>query len=222
MRAGSYGWQAANAGCAAMLWTNTMPNLPPWGATTPALGNNPLVVAVPRASGAHIVLDIAMSQFSYGSLAAYAARGEKLPVPGGFDTRGELSTDPAAIEQTQRALPIGFWKGSGLAFVLDVLAAGLSAGKATSQITPDPLRETGLSQMFLAISPQAAAGFAQMEHAAQAAIDALHAASPVQKGNPARYPGESTLRIRERNLREGVPVDDGVWQAFLALEAETR
>src|ERR1700679_965963 len=48
MRAGTSGWQAADAGFAAMCWTNTLPNLPPWGAKTAALGNNPLVVAVPR------------------------------------------------------------------------------------------------------------------------------------------------------------------------------
>ena len=85
MRAGTYGWQAADAGFAAMCWTNTMPNLPPWGASSAALGNNPLVVAIPRrvisetggeGESAPIVLDMAMSQFSYGTLASYR-RGER-------------------------------------------------------------------------------------------------------------------------------------------------
>src|SRR5487761_2391408 len=48
MRAGTYGWQAAEAGFAGVCWTNTMPNLPPWGAKSAALGNNPLVVAIPN------------------------------------------------------------------------------------------------------------------------------------------------------------------------------
>ena len=110
MRGGSYGWQAAEAGAAAVCWTNTMPNLPPWGATDARLGNNPLVVAVPRARGEHVVLDMAMSQFSYGALESYRARGEQLPVPGGYDGRGRLTRDPAAIEHSGRPLPIGFWK----------------------------------------------------------------------------------------------------------------
>ena len=84
MRAGAYGFQAADAGYAALCWSNTLPNLPPWGASSPALGNNPLVVAIPRTDGA-IVLDMAMSQFSYGSLAKYSAKDEPLPVPGGYD-----------------------------------------------------------------------------------------------------------------------------------------
>ena len=47
MRGGTYGWQAAEAGVIAICWTNTCPNLPPWGARQPRVGNNPLVIAVP-------------------------------------------------------------------------------------------------------------------------------------------------------------------------------
>src|SRR5207245_1614278 len=71
MRGGGYGWRAADAGVVLLCWTNTLPNLPPWvpnGSAPPRLGNNPLVVAVPRADGRHVVLDMAMSQFSFGAL----------------------------------------------------------------------------------------------------------------------------------------------------------
>ncbi|MGC2614719.1 MAG: 3-dehydro-L-gulonate 2-dehydrogenase, partial [Terracidiphilus sp.] len=133
MRGGTYGWQAADAGVIGICWTNTMPNVPPWGAVEPAIGNNPLVIAVPRAKG-HVVLDMAMSQFSYGALETYRKRGEMLPVEGGFDTEGRLTRDPGAIEKSQRLLPVGFWKGSGLAVVLDMIAAMTSLGNATHQI----------------------------------------------------------------------------------------
>jgi 3-dehydro-L-gulonate 2-dehydrogenase len=229
MRGGSFGWQAAEAGFAAMCWTNTLPNLPPWGATTPAVGNNPLVVAVPRreragggvpgepvrwGESAPIVLDMAMSQFSYGTLAAYRERGELLPFPGGFDERGELTRDPAAIERTQRALPIGLWKGSGLAFVLDVLAAMLADGRATHEIASDPLAEVGQSQVFVAMAPSAISSMDELDRIAQGAIDALHAASPVEAGGVVRYPGEGTMRVREESMRLGVAVEEGVWRGL--------
>src|SRR5437588_13113534 len=51
MRGGGYGWQAAEAGVVGICWTNTMPNLPPWGAGEPRLGHNPLVGAGPRPRG---------------------------------------------------------------------------------------------------------------------------------------------------------------------------
>ena len=74
MRGGSYGWQAADAGVIGLCWTNTLANLPPWGSSVAALGNNPLIIAVPRPAG-HVVLDMAMSQFSYGALATYQQKG---------------------------------------------------------------------------------------------------------------------------------------------------
>jgi 3-dehydro-L-gulonate 2-dehydrogenase len=222
MRGGSYGWQAAEAGFAAMCWSNTLPNLPPWGATTPAVGNNPLIIAVPRRDGtgrsAPIVLDIAMSQFSYGTLSAYRERGELLPFPGGFDEHGELTRDPAAIERTQRALPIGLWKGSGLAFVLDVLAAMLADGRATCEIPRDPLQEVGQSQIFLALAPSALTSIEELDRIAAGAIDFLHAATTIEPGRIPRYPGEGTLRIREESLRLGVAVDEPAWDGLLALE----
>jgi 3-dehydro-L-gulonate 2-dehydrogenase len=160
MRGGTYGWLAADSGVFALCWTNTLANLPPWGASTAAIGNNPLVIAVPRPGGAHVVLDMAISQFSYGALSAYSARGVQLPVPGGYDLAGNLTTDAAAIEASKRALAIGYWKGSGLSLVLDMLAAMLSGGKATHDIPQEPTRESGVSQVFLAIDP---ASFASAE-----------------------------------------------------------
>jgi 3-dehydro-L-gulonate 2-dehydrogenase len=214
MRGGSYGWLAAEAGMFAMCWSNTLANMPAWGATTPSVGNNPLVIAVPRAdaAGGHVVLDMAMSQFSYGTLAAYSRRGELLPVDGGFDTAGKLTRDAAAIEASQRALPVGYWKGSGLSLVLDMFAAMLSGGLATHQLSLDPVRESGQSQVFLAIDPGAVATAQELSRIADGILGSLHAATPVDPESPVRYPGEETLRLREENMRLGVPVDPAIWQ----------
>jgi len=201
MRGGTYGWQAADAGFAGVCWTNTMPNLPPWGADTPRIGNNPLVIAVPRPEG-HVVLDMAMSQFSYGALASYRLRGEQLPVPGGFDRDGELTRDPAAIEASRRPLPIGFWKGSGLALMLDMVAALLAGGRATHEIPRVPEQETGMSQVFLAFDLQSIAGADE----ATRIVDAILADLQV------RYPGERALETRRQYLDEGIPVEPSAWQ----------
>ncbi len=79
------------------------------GAKEPCIGNNPLVIGVPRAKGA-LVLDMAMSQFSYGALEAYRKRGEALPVDGGFDAKGNLTRDPGAIEHPDACCPRAFGK----------------------------------------------------------------------------------------------------------------
>jgi len=213
MRGGSYGWQAADAGMIGVCWTNTQPNVPPWGAADPRIGNNPLVLAVPRRDG-HIVLDMALSQFSVGAMAAYAARGDALPVAGGYDEGGTLTQDPAAILASRRLLPIGFWKGSGLAFALDLIAAALAAGQATHQISQDPEEETGLSQVFIAIDPASLGSDGDTSRIADAALEHLIAGP-----GTVRYPGAGTLAIRARSLRDGVEVDPAIWTEVQASAA---
>ena len=216
MRGGTYGWQAADAGLIGICWTNTMPNLPPWGGVEPVIGNNPLIIAVPRANG-HVVLDMAMSQFSYGELESYRMRGEMLPVDGGFDGEGRLTRDPGAIEQSQRPLPVGYWKGSGLSMVLDMVAAMMAAGNATHQLVADPLRETGVSQVFVALNPAALGDGAKTAEIADEVVASVHGCRAAEAGAKVRYPGERTLRIREENRRLGLPVEAGVWEAILRM-----
>lgn len=213
MRGGSYGWQAAEAGVIGICWTNTLANLPPWGASDARLGNNPIVIAVPRTEGP-VVLDMAMSQFSFGALESYRRRNELLPVVGGYDTAGELTRNAAEIETSRRPLPIGFWKGSGLALLLDMVAAALSGGRATHEIQLDPLRETELSQVFLALDPSSLAG-PDMAGIVERIVDDLHV--PSADGQRPTYPGERTLETRRRNLEQGIPVDPEIWQQVQAL-----
>jgi len=215
MRGGNYGWQAADAGMIGICWSNTLPNVPAWGATVPLIGNNPLIIAVPRGGG-HVVLDIAMSQFSYGALGTHRMRGRELPVDGGYDEHGELTRDPAAIERTQRLLPIGFWKGSGLAILLDMVAAVLSGGKATHDFSTVPEEESGQSQVFLALDAASMGAPGESESIADRIVDALHEGA-AEAGEEVRYPGERTLETRRRSLAEGVFVDDAMWREVLAL-----
>ncbi|MEF3304932.1 3-dehydro-L-gulonate 2-dehydrogenase [Paenibacillus sp. GYB003] len=218
MRAGSYGWLAAEAGCVGICWTNTIPNMPPWGAKESKIGNNPIVFAVPRTDGSPIVLDVAMSQFSYGKMSIHAASGEPLPVPGGFDADGNPTRDASAILATRRSMPIGFWKGSGLSFMLDAIVTLLSGGNSSMDMGKLGA-ERDLSQVFIAVDAARLPDRDELGRKIADMIDDLHAAAPDENGGKARYPGEETMRVRERNLRDGIPVDESIWRAVLELDA---
>ncbi len=218
MRGGTYGWQAAEAGCALICWTNTKPNMPPWGAQDPRLGNNPIIIAVPRQNGP-VVLDMAMTQFSYGRLETARRRGEMLPVPGGFDKQGNLTQDPVAIMESERPLPIGYWKGSGLALLLDLVAILLSSGQATYQIGQQE-SEYGVSQVFIAFDVTRSGRSTLVNQVVDQVIDDLHKAVPVQDGGEVLYPGEQALRTRRDNLANGIPVDPSIWGQILELYRE--
>ncbi|HEX8021921.1 3-dehydro-L-gulonate 2-dehydrogenase [Mucilaginibacter sp.] len=213
MRGGTYGWQAAEAGFISISFTNTIANLPPWGGVSPRLGNNPLVIAVPRKNGP-VVLDMAISQYAVGKLKQYEANNnEPLPLPGGYDDEGKLSIDAAAILKSQRLLPVGFWKGSGLSLVLDILATILSGGNSTAEITKSE-HETGISQVFICIKPDSTE---QTETLINEIIEYTKTSLPEYEGASISYPGEGALRTRGKNLREGVPVDEGIWNEVVNM-----
>jgi 3-dehydro-L-gulonate 2-dehydrogenase len=207
MRGGTYGWQAADAGMIGLCFTNTIANMPPWGGIDARLGNNPLIIAVPRTDG-HVVLDMAISQYSFGKLNLYKSKNEQLPLPGGYDTEGNLTTDPAAIIESLRPLPIGFWKGSGLSLVLDLLATVLSQGRSTADVT-DSGSESGVSQVFICIQPNAGV---QTETLIENIIKYTKSSRPEKEGGHISYPGENTLKTREKSLKEGIWVDEGIWE----------
>jgi 3-dehydro-L-gulonate 2-dehydrogenase len=208
MRGGTYGWQAADAGCIGICFTNAIAGMPAWGGATPVLGNNPLVIAVPRKEG-HIVLDMAMSQFSYGKMQEYELKGKPLPLSGGYDEQGNLSTDPVAIRKTKRALPIGFWKGSGLAMVLDVLLVALSGGRSTANITAHG-KEYGVSQCFICLhQPDLHASLTEE------ILRYVKESTPASEGETISYPGERTLQTRRESEKEGVPVNEEIWAQVL-------
>jgi 3-dehydro-L-gulonate 2-dehydrogenase len=206
MRGGTYGWQAAEAGCIGVCITNTIANMPPWGGTKPALGNNPLVIAVPRKEG-HVVLDMAISQFSYGKLLEYQLTGKPLPVPGGYDAEGKLTTDAKKIRTSWRSLPIGYWKGSGLSLLLDLLVSGLSGGRTVAQITAEG-EEYGLSQVFICINAQ---------NLSESIVEEIIAFAKGSSDTSIFYPGEHSLATRKKNLEEGIPVNDDIWEQVLKL-----
>ncbi len=211
MRGGTYGWQAADAGMIAINFTNTIANMPPWGGIDPRLGNNPLVIAVPRKDG-HVVLDMAISQYSFGKLNLYKSKNEQLPLPGGYDSEGNLTTDPGAIIESWRPLPIGFWKGSGLSLMLDLLATVLSQGQSTGTVTKNG-SESGVSQIFIAIKPIGIKTDALIEDI----IAYTKSSRPEKEGGAIYYPGENTLLTREKSLKEGVWVDEAIWEKVQEL-----
>lgn len=212
MRAGAYGIQAAKAGCVGICWTNTIPIMPAWGASDPRLGNNPLVFCVPREEDGYVLMDGAMALFSYGALETARLAGKQLPFPGGYDSSGQLTTDPSDIAKTMRVLPMGYWKGSGMAMLLDMITAGLSGGNATIDLGKHPV-EHGVSQMFIAIR------FPDTSHPlVERILQDVKESQPLEEGGEVFYPSEKTQRIRRENeAKGGVEVNDLVWEKILKL-----
>jgi 3-dehydro-L-gulonate 2-dehydrogenase len=215
MRGGTYGWRAAKAGFVFIGWTNTIANMPAWGARDGRLGNNPLIMALPYKQEA-IIIDMAMSQFSFGAMELATLKNEKLSVYGGYNSDDQLTDDPASIIKTRRPLPIGYWKGAGLALLLDLLATILSGGLSTVEITKRKV-EYGLSQVFIAIDISKLPHHSTIPAMIENIIGDYMQSVPENDKSKIVYPGERVLQTRKRNREEGIAVVKKAWEEIIAL-----
>ncbi|MCF8260718.1 MAG: 3-dehydro-L-gulonate 2-dehydrogenase [Melioribacteraceae bacterium] len=214
MRAGTYGWKAAENGFILICWTNTIPILPPWGAKESTTGNNPFVLAVPRKNG-HVVLDMALSLFSYGKLSSYRREGNQLPFIGGYDSDGNLTTDAGKIYDAKRPLPIGYWKGSGLSLLFDLIATIMSGGKSTMELGQSET-DSGMSQIYIALDPSKSMSAESIDKIADEIINYYKSAEP-ETGEQILYPGERVKLNREKYKREGFEIDDNIYSKITDL-----
>ncbi len=213
-RAGTYGWKAVNEGMIFICWTNTIPNLPPYGSNKNLLGNNPFVIAIPAKEN-NLVLDMSLSQFSYGKIAGYARLNKELPEFGGYDENGNLTKNASVIREKGTHLPIGFWKGSALSLMLDLLAAILSGGKTTREIGLEA-NDAGLSQVFVAIDPDNFGSEEFRNRLIKETLLQLQLEYDPGK-NGFHYPGSGSYLRRKENLAKGIPVEDEILQKINEL-----
>jgi 3-dehydro-L-gulonate 2-dehydrogenase len=157
-----------------------------------------------------------MSQFSYGKMETFKNEGKKLPYPGGFNKKNELTTDPGEILESWRPLPLGYWKGASFSLMLDILAATLSGGISTHQIR-SCASESKISQVFIAIHLKSLQNFPSIENTIDLIIKDLQKSKPESETSVIRFPGENVAKIRDENQKEGIPVNREIWKKILGL-----
>ncbi len=214
LRGGTYGRHAAENGFASICWTNSQSGMPAWGGKNLRLGNNPMVFSLPGEPP--VVMDFALSQFSYGRIQEAAMANTMLPADAAYDLNGELTRDPHAILETikqgaYRLLPTGLWKGSSLAFTLDAMAALLSGGLATREIEMESNVDVGISQVFIVFDIERIMGTENSAERLNDLIDYLKQGNKGEDAEDVRYPGESVWKTRQENLIKGVPVNKKLW-----------
>ena len=219
MRGGTYGLRVAKKGYAAILWTNSEACMPPWGAKECRLGNNPFVMALPNPNGGpELLLDMAISQYAYGKLQVTRLAGKKLPFPGGFDRDGKLTDDPGAIEETMRALPIGYWKGSAFSFMLDVMGSILTDGIGAIDMNEATKGSCGgCSQVMIVADVRKTMEGQRMSETIRRAIEYVKSAELSENSGGVRVPGEGCLQFHREHDEKGIFVDDSVWARVKAL-----
>ncbi|HEY4919202.1 MAG TPA: Ldh family oxidoreductase [Xanthobacteraceae bacterium] len=191
----------AGQGLVALMFANTPAAIAPWGGAKAVFGTNPIAFACPLPDRPPLVVDLALSKVARGNILAAKQKGEKIPRGWALDAEGEPTTDPdAALAGTM--LPLGDAKGTPLALMVELLAAGLTganfAAEASSFLDaegPPP----GTGQLIIALDPAAFGG--STEHFAT-----LIASIEAQPGT--RLPGSRRLAARRNAANDGLVLGD--------------
>ena len=201
----------ARSGLVALLFANTPAAMAPWGGRKALFGTNPIAFAAPRTGGrTPIVVDVSLSKVARGKIMAAEQKGTAIPEGWALDADGQPTTDPAAA-LSGTMIPMGDAKGTALALMVELLAAGLMganfAHEASSFFDADG-PPPGVGQLILALDPDA---FSDM---ARARIDELADAMAQQPG--ARLPGARRDDLRKA-AADGVQVADALLAQIDAL-----
>ena len=122
-----------------------------------------------------------------------------------------LTDDPAKIRRSRRSLPIGYWKGSGLALLLDCIASSLAAGDATFQISHQS-DETSVSQIFIAIDLSKTGSADLAAQLIPQILADVHSATPNDPNAPVTFPGERRRTRQTSALNHGIEVETAIWE----------
>lgn len=207
--ASRYAERAAARGMVGIVMCNTRPLMPAPGGAERIVGNNPIAIALPTASGEPVSFDMATSQAAMGKIRHAAAAGSRIPSDWATDANGVATSDPNAAIQGM-LLPAAGPKGFGLALMIDLLSGLLSGGGWGDAVTPlfgDMTVPYNASQLFIAIDPGhfvAPEAFAEQAQRAVERVRASPRADPTDP-TPCRAPGDARRRAREEN-RETVPL----------------
>ena len=183
-------------------------HLPPWGGLDMLLSTNPIAVAVPAARHASIVLDMATTVAAYGKVKAKAQRGESMPEGWMIDRQGKPLTDPRRAEEGF-LLPIGGYKGYGLALIVGLLAGtlnGAAMGKDVIDFNHDDTSPTNTGQAIAAIDLAAFGDVQAFKLRVDALIDDLHGSERMPNVDRIWVPGEQSNAKRIEYSRDGIPL----------------
>ena len=138
--------------------------------------------------------------------------------PGGFDEQGNLTYDPGSIEKTKRILPTGYWKGSSMALILDLLASALANGKTGADLDDEKRGScTGCSQVFIAIDPYLFGEKEDIQNKWNTRVKRADSAHPIDPDSPVQSPGENTMKRRMESMKNGVNIDEQIWAQIQSI-----
>jgi uncharacterized oxidoreductase len=229
-RVGDWAEMAAAEGLVSVHFVNAAGSLlvAPYGGVEKRLSTAPYCVGIPRQGQDPIVLDFATSIVAEGKVLVASRGGKKLPVGALVNHDGTLSEDPAVLygphtkdgprDHTQGTGAIrafGEHKGSGLAFICELLGGALTGTGATSG---DRRFANGMFAVY--VDPKVVDSSNFFDGEISRYVDFIRATRPIAGVEAVLIPGDPERKMRADRTRNGVPLPDDAWAAIVNTARE--
>ncbi|HET9404324.1 MAG TPA: Ldh family oxidoreductase [Burkholderiales bacterium] len=199
-------------------------HLPAWGGLDMLLSTNPIAVALPTGAGPAIVLDMATTVAAYGKVKTKAQRGEMMPEGWMMDRHGKPLTDPKRANEGF-LLPIGGYKGYGLALIFGLLAGtlnGAAMGKGVVDFNADDVTPTNTGHVIVAINVEAFQPVAEFKKSVDALVSDLRNSERLPGVDRIRLPGDGSHAARADRSRNGIPLSAPLAASLKQLADELK
>ena len=216
---GYYAEQAVKHNLIAFCFTNAPPAIAPHGSKKSLFGTNPICFATPTSSKVPFILDTSVSVINRGKIRVAARTGKKIPQGVALDKFGKPTTDAKkALSGVQ--LPIAGFKGSGLAWMVDILSGVLTGGNHSGKVR-DPFDDfsgpQNIGHLFMVMKPNLFVGnYNQRINKNIKTIKKLPKLKGVRK---IYYPGENKYNRYKSNLKKSIVIPKNILEVLKKLNA---
>jgi ureidoglycolate dehydrogenase (NAD+) len=212
--AGFYAHLAAQEKMICIAVANDTPSVAAPGSKGPVFGSNPFAFAAPGGAHPPIMLDMSTAVVAGGKVWQSVAAGRPIPEGWLVDKEGRPTTDGRLYPDNASLLPVGGFKGYGLAIMIDVLAGVLSGANIRDKVGAwvyNPDTPTKHGHAFIVIDPKVIGGsYEPFQSGMNELIDGVKASETVAGNGPLSMPGEHEDRRHTAALKNGIPLNDDI------------
>ncbi len=215
-----YAEQAVKKNLLVLCFTNAPPAIAPYGAKKSLFGTNPICFGTPTGNKVPFILDTSVSMINRGKIRIAAKLGHKIPLGVALDKFGKPTTDAKkALKGVQ--LPIASFRGSGLAWMVDIMS-GVLTGASHAGKVKDPFDDfTGpqnVGHLFLVIKPNLFVGRNYIKRIKEN-IRTIKKLPKIKGVNEILYPGQGMISRYKRNLKKGIVISKNILEDLNKLNA---
>ncbi|MDC0247573.1 Ldh family oxidoreductase [Pelagibacteraceae bacterium] len=203
---GYYAEQAVSKNLIAMCFTNAPPAIAPHGGIKKLFGTNPICFGTPTSNKVPFILDTSVSMINRGKIRVAAKIGKKIPYGVALDKFGKPTTDAKkALAGVQ--LPIAGFRGSGLAWMVDILSGVFTGGNHGGKVK-DPFDDfTGpqnIGHLFLVMKPNLFVG--NYSKRIKENIKRIKKVPKIKFVKEIMYPGQNKYARYKKNLKKNIKI----------------